>query len=227
MTLDTTRRPDMPGENELVGLLRRQGVDASFVSSASEVRADNNSDGSSSDQLALVDTSYLTSSEVKDCVVACSEAGIPVIVLVPRNRIADLDPSLPITDFVSSPPDPDELVIRAKFALREEEADDSVDEGEFVRIGDLVINTSSYEVTLSGERIGLRFKEYELLRLLAENPGRVFTRDALLNQVWGYEYFGGTRTVDVHIRRLRSKVEDATHLFIETVRNVGYRFRVS
>ena len=227
MTLDSTRRPDMPGENELVGLLRRQGVDASFVSSESEVHKDDNSDGSSSDQLALVDTSHLTSSEVKGCVVACSEAGIPVIVLVPRSRIADLDPSLPITDFISSPPDPDELVIRAKFALREDEADDSVDEGEFVRIGDLVINTSSYEVTLSGERIGLRFKEYELLRLLAENPGRVFTRDALLNQVWGYEYFGGTRTVDVHIRRLRSKIEDSDHSYIETIWNVGYRFNES
>ena len=70
-------------------------------------------------------------------------------------------------------------------------------------------------------------KQYELLKLLAENPGRVFSRDALLNQIWGYEYFGGTRTVDVHIRRLRSKIEDADHNFIETIWNVGYRFRES
>jgi len=83
LTLDTTRRPDMPGEHELVGLLRRQGIDASFVSSESDVRADESLDGSSSDQLALVDTTYLTSSEVKRCVTACSEAGIPVIALVP------------------------------------------------------------------------------------------------------------------------------------------------
>jgi DNA-binding response OmpR family regulator len=94
-------------------------------------------------------------------------------------------------------------------------------------VGDLQIDTSSYEVTIRGSRIGLRFKEYELLKLLAENPGRVFSRDALLNQIWGYEYFGGTRTVDVHIRRLRSKMEDAEHNFIETIWNVGYRFRES
>ncbi|HCH09226.1 MAG TPA: hypothetical protein DEW32_08530, partial [Dehalococcoidia bacterium] len=117
MTLDTTRRPDMPGEHELVGLLRRQGIDASFVSSESDVRADESLDGSSSDQLALVDTTYLTSSEVKRCVTACSEAGIRVIALVPRARIADLDTSLPLTDLIFSPPDPDELVVRARFAL--------------------------------------------------------------------------------------------------------------
>jgi DNA-binding response OmpR family regulator len=226
LTLDSARNPDKPGENELVGLLRRQGINATFVSSESDVRAGGDSDGSPSDQLALVDTTYLTSAEVKRCVSACSEANIPVVALVSRNRIADLDPSLPITDFISSPPDPDELVIRAQFALREDQ-DDAVSDDELIRMGDLIIDTSSYEVTLSGERIGLRFKEYELLRLLAENPGRVFTRDALLNQVWGYEYFGGARTVDVHIRRLRSKIEDSDHSYIETIWNVGYRFNES
>ena len=80
-------------------------------------------------------------------------------------------------------------------------------------------------MTIRGDRVSLTFKEYELLKLLAENPGRVFSRYALLNQIWGYEYFGGTRTVDVHIRRLRSKIEDAEHNFIETIWNVGYRFR--
>jgi DNA-binding response OmpR family regulator len=224
LTLDSARNSNKPGENELVGLLRRQGINATFISS--EVRAGGDSDGSPSDQLALVDTTYLTSAEVKRCVSACSEVNIPVIALVSRNRIADLDPSLPITDFISSPPDPDELVIRAQFALREDE-DDAISDDELIRMGDLIIDTSSYEVTLSGERIGLRFKEYELLRLLAENPGRVFTRDALLNQVWGYEYFGGTRTVDVHIRRLRSKIEDSDHSYIETIWNVGYRFNKS
>jgi two-component system alkaline phosphatase synthesis response regulator PhoP len=70
----------------------------------------------------------------------------------------------------------------------------------------------------------LTFREYELLRFLVEHPGRVFSRDELLNAVWGYDYFGGDRTVDVHVRRLRSKIEDATHTYIETVRNIGYRF---
>jgi DNA-binding response OmpR family regulator len=72
--------------------------------------------------------------------------------------------------------------------------------------------------------VSLTFREYELLKFLATNPGRVFTRDALLNGVWGEDFFGGDRTVDVHIRRLRSKIEDEANNFIETVRNIGYRF---
>jgi two-component system alkaline phosphatase synthesis response regulator PhoP len=93
-----------------------------------------------------------------------------------------------------------------------------------IRSGDLVINTQQYDVFLAGRTVFLTFKEYELLKLLASNPGRVFSREQLLEQVWGYQYFGGTRTVDVHVRRLRSKIEDATHTFVDTVWNVGYRF---
>ena len=94
-----------------------------------------------------------------------------------------------------------------------------------IRAGDLVIDTNRYDVFLAGRPVLLTFKEYELLKLLASNPGRVYRRDMLLEQVWGYAYFGGTRTVDVHVRRLRSKIEDAQHTFIDTVWNVGYRFR--
>jgi DNA-binding response OmpR family regulator len=93
-----------------------------------------------------------------------------------------------------------------------------------IRAGDLVIDPDRYDVYLAGKPVLLTFKEYELLKLLAANPGRVYSREALLEQVWGYKYFGGTRTVDVHIRRLRSKIEDAVHNFIDTVWNVGYRF---
>ena len=93
-----------------------------------------------------------------------------------------------------------------------------------IRAGDLVIDPERYEVHVAGKPALLTFKEYELLKLLASNPGRVYSREVLLEQVWGYRYFGGTRTVDVHVRRLRSKIEDATHNFIETVWNVGYRF---
>ena len=92
--------------------------------------------------------------------------------------------------------------------------------------GNLSINPTSYEVVVSNTKINLRFKEYELLLLLASNPGRVYDRATLLNQIWGYDYFGGTRTVDVHIRRLRSKIEhNPDNPFIETIWNVGYRFR--
>ena len=74
--------------------------------------------------------------------------------------------------------------------------------------------------------VELTFKEYELLKFLAGNKGRVCTRETLLDKVWGYDYYGGDRTVDVHVRRLRSKIEDSKHIFIDTVRNIGYRFRV-
>ena len=96
-----------------------------------------------------------------------------------------------------------------------------------IKVEDLVIDTARYEVWVGSRQVTLTYKEYELLKLLASEPTRVFTRDALLDQVWGYNYFGGTRTVDVHVRRLRSKLEDSTHTFVETVRNVGYRIRSS
>lgn len=94
-----------------------------------------------------------------------------------------------------------------------------------LKIGDLTIDSVRCEVEVGGRLLALTFKEYELLRLLATNKGKVFTREALLNQVWGYDYYGGDRTVDVHIRRLRSKIEDPVHTFIETVRNIGYKFK--
>ncbi|MBI2853145.1 MAG: response regulator transcription factor [Chloroflexi bacterium] len=98
-------------------------------------------------------------------------------------------------------------------------------ESDQVKSGDLVIDVAKCEVTVDNRPIMLTFKEYQLLKFLASSPGRVFTRETLLNKVWGYEYYGGDRTVDVHIKRLRSKIEDANHSFIETVRNIGYRFR--
>ncbi|MXX52696.1 MAG: response regulator transcription factor [Dehalococcoidia bacterium] len=174
--------------------------------------------------LALIDTAYMTSFEVERYAQACTDAGVPAIALVPRTRVPGLEPSLPLADFITSPPDPDELVVRARRVL-ESGKQHKEDDSHIIRAGDIQIDTSSYDVTIRGSRIGLTFKEYELLKLLAENPGRVFSRYALLNQIWGYEYFGGTRTVDVHIRRLRSKIQDAEHNFIETIWNVGYRFR--
>ena len=96
---------------------------------------------------------------------------------------------------------------------------------DIIRCGDLVIDSAKCEVSLGGKSIILTFKEYQLLKFLANNKGKVFTRDVLLDKVWGWDYYGGDRTVDVHIRRLRSKIEDKDHSFIETVRGIGYRFR--
>jgi DNA-binding response OmpR family regulator len=95
---------------------------------------------------------------------------------------------------------------------------------ELVEYGPLVLNLETYQATVSGRPLDLTYMEYELLRFLATHPGKVFTRETLLSRVWGYEYFGGARTVDVHVRRLRAKLgEEHAHL-ITTVRSVGYRF---
>ena len=91
-------------------------------------------------------------------------------------------------------------------------------------LGGLVIDFERYEVHVHGEPVDLTYKEFELLKFLAAHPGKVFTRDILLDRVWGYDFYGGTRTVDVHIRRLRAKLEAGPARYIETVRHVGYKF---
>ncbi|MFC2058792.1 winged helix-turn-helix domain-containing protein [Chloroflexota bacterium] len=148
------------------------------------------------------------------------ERNVPVIALVADDVLADLDPA--IDDFVVTPCDSAELVTRIRRILWRT---NNIDSEDLIKCGDLVINMAKCEVTLNGRLIDLAFREYELLRFLATNRERVFTREALLNKVWGYDYFGGERTVDVHVRRLRSKIEDKDHSFIDTVRNIGYRFR--
>ena len=172
--------------------------------------------------LALVDLGSMSGSELADCLRRCSALKLPVIALVPAGQEAGVDPALEVDDLVVGPPRPDELVMRARRVLRRTGSSGGAD---LIRVGDLTINAANYEVSVKGRRAGLRFKEYELLLLMATNPGRVYSRETLLNRIWGYDYLGGTRTVDVHSRRLRSKIEDADHSFIETIWNVGYRFR--
>jgi DNA-binding response OmpR family regulator len=147
---------------------------------------------------------------------------LPVIALMGRQVIGHPDITLEaIDDFVIAPGDIGEIALRIERLL---DRTDSAESGEVIRCGDLTIDLAKYEVYIGRRRIELTFKEYELLRFLAGNPGRVYTRDALLNKVWGLDYFGGDRTVDVHVRRLRSKLEGLGSTYIETVRNIGYRF---
>lgn len=147
---------------------------------------------------------------------------IAAIALLSRETLDIINPTTNIDDFILEPWDAAEAIIRAKRILRRTTL---VDDSELIRCGDLVIDKATCEVSISGKLIELTFKEYELLIFLASNRGRVFTRDALLDRVWGYDYFGGDRTVDVHIRRLRSKIEDPNHTFVETIRNIGYKFK--
>jgi DNA-binding response OmpR family regulator len=116
---------------------------------------------------------------------------------------------------------PEELAARLRRAAWRRTG---VDAANTLRGGALLVDLANYKVFVSDQAVNLTFKEFELLRFLMTNRGKVFTREALLNRVWGYEYFGGARTVDVHIRRLRSKIETGATVYIETVRNVGYRF---
>ena len=151
-----------------------------------------------------------------------AEVNIPVVGLIPKEMLDNLDSKLSMDDFIVKPWNLGEAVARIKRILRQR---NGLDSKELIECGDLVIDLTKYEVSVGGKPIILTFKEFQLLEFLARNKGRVFTREALLDKVWGWDYYGGDRTVDVHIRRLRSKIEDPTHTFIETVRNIGYRLR--
>lgn len=146
-----------------------------------------------------------------------------VIAAVREEMVRRLENGPPLDDFLLKPVQQSEFLARVRLALRRRT---NVDAQNVLRCGDLVIDLANYKVTVGGAPVDLTYKEYELLRFLVSNPAKVFTREQLLNRVWGYDYFGGARTVDVHIRRLRSKIERrAEDNFIDTVRNVGYRFR--
>ena len=174
--------------------------------------------------LLMVDLGILPLEDQEAFVQRCKNIEIPVLVMVSEEYRSIVDPTLRVEDFIFHPIRDQELRTRVRRALWRT---GSWDSGQVIRYGDLIIDQERYEISVAGRRVILTFKEYQLLCLLATNPGRVYSRETLLSRVWEYDYFGGTRTVDVHIRRLRSKVEDASHLFIETVRNVGYRFRAS
>ena len=170
----------------------------------------------------LIDLSTVSISQTRALIDHCRELELPVLTVVHEAIINDLDPALNPDDFILCPIHPGELQARIKQAIFRLKGPVSPN---VLKVGDLVINLEKYEVLMGCKRISLTYKEFQLLVLLASNPGRVYTRDVLLSQVWGYDYLGGTRTVDVHIRRLRSKIEDPDHLFVETIWNVGYRFR--
>lgn len=144
---------------------------------------------------------------------------IPVLVVVERRDV-DRFPWEEVADDVIFPGAP-EGEIRLRFALTRRRTGTS--EETAIRLGPIVLDPSTYRVSLEGTPLDLTFKEFELLRYLAERRGRVFTRPALLREVWGYDFYGGTRTVDVHVRRLRSKLGPAHEGLVETVRGVGYR----
>jgi len=147
---------------------------------------------------------------------------LPTIALICDQELNYLDSNLEIDDFVVKPWKLAEVVTRAKRVIKQAK---NVQNRDLIKCGDLVIDIARCEVSIGNRLLALTFKEYELLKFLAKNKGKVFTREVLLNEVWGYEYYGGDRTVDVHIRRLRSKLNDPGNNYIQTVRNIGYRLK--
>jgi DNA-binding response OmpR family regulator len=144
---------------------------------------------------------------------------VPAIVIVDRDHL-ERYPWHEVADELVYPGAP-EAELRVRLAMLRRRA--GAGDGSVVRLGPLAIDTETYRVTAAGRPLDLTFKEFELLRFLAQHPGRVFTRPGLLREVWGYDFYGGTRTVDVHIRRLRAKLGPEHEHLIETVRGVGYR----
>ncbi len=147
----------------------------------------------------------------------------PLLVIVTEGGLAGLTSVWGVDDVLLETAGPAEVEARLRLAVGRRAVTEPEDGGT-ITAGSLVIDEATYSVRLRGKLLDLTYKEFELLKYLAQHPGRVFTRSQLLQEVWGYDYFGGTRTVDVHVRRLRAKLGTDYEVLIGTVRNVGYRF---
>lgn len=147
-----------------------------------------------------------------------------VLALVPAGRLADFVASAPaVDDFCLTPFHSAEFEARLARIGGPTAPAETPDEDALVRHGPLVLNVETYQAAIAGRPLDLTYMEYELLKFLAQSPGKVFTRASLLSEVWGYDYYGGARTVDVHVRRLRAKLGEEHSNLIQTVRSVGYK----
>ena len=158
------------------------------------------------------------------------ESNVPIIMLSAKTEVFDkgLGLELGADDYMIKPFDSKELVARVKALLRRANQTTSTTTGgaEVVKFPDLTVNLSNYEVVYKGETLEMAPKEIELLYFLASSPNQVFTREQLLDNIWGYEYAGDTRTVDVHIKRIREKIHDSDTWALSTVWGIGYKFEV-
>jgi DNA-binding response OmpR family regulator len=148
----------------------------------------------------------------------------PVLLITTEGGLAAVNAEWGIDDVLLESAGPAEVEARLRLAIGRSAIAEEVESDAEMRLGELAIDESAYSARIRGRSLDLTFKEFELLRFLASHAGRVFTRAQLLQEVWGYDYYGGTRTVDVHVRRLRAKLGAEHEAMIGTVRNVGYRF---
>jgi len=151
--------------------------------------------------------------------------GVPLMAVVTEAGLIAVHSDWGLDDIVLASSGPAEIEARLRLAVGRLNAS-STGNGGLIKAGELTIDPDTYAAKLKGRPLDLTYKEFELLKFLAQHPGRVFTRDQLLREVWGYDYFGGTRTVDVHVRRLRAKLGSEYESMIGTVRQVGYKFVV-
>jgi DNA-binding response OmpR family regulator len=153
-------------------------------------------------------------------------SNVPLVLVVTEGGLSVVTADWGMDDVLLHTCGPAEVEARFRLAVGRLAASRDADDPEahVIRSGEVVVDDATYTAKLGGRALDLTFKEFELLKFLAQHPGRVFTRDQLLKEVWGYDYFGGTRTVDVHVRRLRAKLGPEHETLIGTVRNVGYRF---
>tara|TARA_Y100000780_G_scaffold204743_1_gene199412 strand:+ start:632 stop:1315 length:684 start_codon:yes stop_codon:yes gene_type:complete len=220
-------KPNKLTRKDICQLLAEDMVTPIFVSNSNESETFiDQVDTAKGSPLIIIDLGLLNRPQISRVLELCKEKNLPTLAIISPDDLMSLDTDMINTDFIVAPLLEEELIVRSMFSVKK--ATITPEEEELINRGDLTINPSNYEVLIKNSRVNLRFKEYELLLLLASNPGRVYDRATLLNQIWGYDYFGGTRTVDVHIRRLRSKIENNSESpYIETIWNVGYRFRSS
>ena len=150
----------------------------------------------------------------------------PIITIATEGALSAMNADWGFDDVILDTAGPAEIEARVRIAVGRIEANNFANDpsSREIRTGEVVIDENSYTAKIKGRSLDLTFKEFELIKFLAQHPGRVFTRAQLLQEIWVYDYFGGTRTVDVHIRRLRSKLGPEHEAIVGTVRNVGYRF---
>lgn len=147
---------------------------------------------------------------------------VRLIVIMAPETVDAIGPDWGVDTFVVDGATPEEFIARVRLAI----GTSLPDSASVLRAGDLAIDPDTYQVRLKSRPLDLTYKEFQLLLYLAERPGRVFSRSRLLQEVWGYDFFGGTRTVDVHVRRLRAKLGAEYEAMIATVRNVGYKLEI-
>ncbi len=211
--------PESEAIRDLVNGLARKGFICYQITHEADL-----ADHESINVLLIDNTDGLTGSSLSGVIQSVKRnRHASIILLTDRRALTGIEKEPDIDDFVLKPVNLEEIVVRLQRLQHGRKQ--KVASPDFLTSGSLTIDLPKCEVAVAGRVIDLTFTEYELLKLLMSQKGSVFSRETLLNKIWGYDYFGGDRTVDVHITRLRSKIEDASHTYIETVRNIGYRFK--